>query len=77
MASVDSFPFVVKEHVIPTQHIHEYPHATTSERDDILYLVIKQYTPIDNLSPSAGDVTIIATHGSGLPKVRALNSFTT
>jgi hypothetical protein len=33
-----------------------------------LQLAIKQYTPLDNLNPKAGDITIIATHGSGLPK---------
>jgi hypothetical protein len=60
--------FRVVEHVVPCQHIREYARAAVSESGP-LDLVIKQYIPCDNLDPQPGDVTIIATHGSGLPKV--------
>jgi hypothetical protein len=71
MASeVDSSPFIVTEHAIPCSYTNEYPRATLTERDDVLHTFIKQYTPRDHLSPKQGDLTIIATHGNGLPKVR-------
>lgn len=61
--------FQITEHVIPCQYIREYPDAIKSERR-LLQLAIKEYRPLDNLDPSPGDVTIIAAHGNGLPKVR-------
>lgn len=64
---MDSSPFTIVEHVIPAQHIREYARATASS-DSPLDLVVKQYTPRDNYDPQAGNITIIATHGSGLPK---------
>ncbi|KAK4956525.1 hypothetical protein LTR10_006052 [Elasticomyces elasticus] len=60
--------FNVIEHIVPCSHIREYPRATASGRDDPLELCVKQYIPINNPDPQPGDVTIIATHGSGLPK---------
>ncbi|RDW63484.1 hypothetical protein BP6252_11029 [Coleophoma cylindrospora] len=33
-----------------------------------MHLAIKQYKPLSNPEPQPGDITIIATHGSGLPK---------
>jgi hypothetical protein len=65
---MDSPLFHITEHIVPCQHIREYARATASA-DSPLDLVIKQYTPRDNLNPQKGDTTIIATHGSGLPKV--------
>ena len=66
-----NFPFRIKEHVIDGQYIREYPRATASP-DSPLKLCIKQYIPIDNPNPQPGDVTIVATHGTGIPKVSAL-----
>ena len=62
------FPFQISEHVIDGQYIREYPRATAAP-DSPLKLCIKQYTPIDNPNPQPGDVTIVATHGTGFPKV--------
>ncbi|KAI0129506.1 prolyl aminopeptidase-like protein [Xylariales sp. AK1849] len=62
------FPFLIKEHSIPTQHVREYARATANSQEDILYLAIKQYIPKDNLSPQPGDVTIIGAHANGFPK---------
>ena len=60
--------FEITEHVIPCQHIREYPHALKSEQG-ILQLAIKEYRPLKNLNPSDDSITIIATHGNGIPKV--------
>jgi hypothetical protein len=60
----------IKEHIIPCQHIREYAHATLDPQEDVLHLAVKQYTPLDNQEPSLGDVTIIAAHANGFPKVR-------
>ncbi|PYH45984.1 alpha/beta-hydrolase [Aspergillus saccharolyticus JOP 1030-1] len=62
-----SSPFVITEHIIDCQHIREYPHATR-HGDDVLKLVVKQYTPKSNPDPQPGDVTIIGAHASGMPK---------
>ena len=61
--------FSVKSHVLPCQHIREYSRATKHKQEETLYLDIKQYTPLNNLNPQHGDVTIIAAHGNGFPKV--------
>lgn len=61
--------FQITEHVIPCQHIREYPHAVKSE-NAILQLAIKEYRPLNNLDASPGSVTIIGTHANGFPKVR-------
>ncbi|KAF2401534.1 alpha/beta-hydrolase [Trichodelitschia bisporula] len=60
--------FRIQEHILPCQHIRQYPHATIDSQEDILHLAIKQYTPLDNPSPQAGDVTIIGTHANAFPK---------
>lgn len=62
-------PFIITEHFVDCQHVREYARATATERDVALTLAVKQYVPLDNLKPQPGDVTIIATHGSGFPKV--------
>ena len=62
------FPFTVTEHVIDTQYIREYPHATTVPVAP-LKLLVKKYTPIDNSNPQPGDVTLIGVPGTGYPKV--------
>ncbi len=61
--------FKVTEHTIPAQHIRHYPHATLGKQEDVLYLAVKQYTPLDNLDPQDGDVTIIGAHANAFPKV--------
>ncbi|KAI5245960.1 hypothetical protein E4T42_06580 [Aureobasidium subglaciale] len=60
--------FSIKEHTLPCSYIREYPLATADDQEDTLYLAIKQYTPLDNLTPQKGDVTIIAAHANGFPK---------
>jgi hypothetical protein len=66
---MSSTKFLVKEHIVPCQHIREYPQATANKQEDILHLAVKQYIPLDNQSPHHGDVTIIAAHANGFPKV--------
>ena len=61
--------FRVQEHVLPTQHVREYVRATAEGPDVAVYLVLKHYTPLKNLSPKEGDVTIIAAPGNSFPKV--------
>lgn len=62
--------FNITEHVIDSQYIREY-HRSAATEDASLKLAIKKYTPTDNPNPLPGDVTIIAAHGTGFPKVRA------
>jgi hypothetical protein len=72
---MDSFPFKVVKHVLSCQQIRGYSQATTHANSPS-NLVVKQYVPLDNPNPRPGDVTIIATHGSGLPKVcQAFSNF--
>ena len=66
---MSSTMFLVKEHIVPCQHIREYPQATAHEQEDILHLAVKQYIPLNNQNPRQGDVTIIAAHANGFPKV--------
>lgn len=64
-----SSPFRIVEHVVPCQHIREYPAATANEQEDTLHLAVKQYIPLDNPHPQPGDVTILGAHANGFPKV--------
>ncbi|KAI1826699.1 Alpha/beta hydrolase family-domain-containing protein [Xylaria intraflava] len=66
--TISSFPFHIKEHIVPGQHIREWPRATSNSQEDVLNLHVKQYTPKDNPSPQPGDVTILAAHANGFPK---------
>jgi hypothetical protein len=61
--------YEIREHLVPAQHIRQYPHATLGSQEDVLHLAVKQYTPRDNLDPSPGDLTIIAAHANAFPKV--------
>ncbi|KAJ5327315.1 hypothetical protein MYU51_017853 [Penicillium brevicompactum] len=61
------FPFQISEHVIQAQHVRDSVRATATP-DARLKLCIKQYTPLDNLDPQPGDVTIIGAHGTGFAK---------
>ncbi|KAJ1337913.1 alpha/beta fold hydrolase [Microdochium nivale] len=68
MSQPPAFPFHVKEHKIASQHVREFPRATANSQEDVLWLSVKQYTPVDNPSPQPGDVTIIGAHANGFPK---------
>ncbi|KAF2213524.1 hypothetical protein CERZMDRAFT_39253 [Cercospora zeae-maydis SCOH1-5] len=63
-----SFPFDVKEHVVPCQHIRGFPRATAHKQEELLHLSVKQYLPHDNRDAQVGDVTIIGAHAQGFPK---------
>ncbi|ODM22699.1 hypothetical protein SI65_00288 [Aspergillus cristatus] len=63
-----SGPFRIVEHVVPGEHIREYPAATANVQEEMLYLAVKQYIPLDNPNPQPGDVTIIGAHANGFPK---------
>ncbi|KAL9106735.1 MAG: hypothetical protein Q9227_008305 [Pyrenula ochraceoflavens] len=61
--------FKVIEHIIPGQHIREYPNALKHLQEDMLRLSVKQYSPLSGPDPVPEDaVTIIAAHGNGFPK---------
>jgi len=60
--------FQIKEHVLPSSYIREYPLATAETQEDLLQIAIKQYTPKDNSKPQPGDITIIGAHANGFPK---------
>jgi hypothetical protein len=65
-------PFNIIEHTVPCSHIREYARATATI-DAPMHLCVKQYIPLDNINAKRGDATLIATHGSGMPKARATN----
>jgi pimeloyl-ACP methyl ester carboxylesterase len=60
--------FNITEHKVPCQHIREYPQGTSGSQNEVLYLHVKQYTPLNNTDPQPGDVTIIGAHANGFPK---------
>jgi hypothetical protein len=60
--------FQVTEHVIPCQHIREYPNGI-KKKEGTLRLAVKQYQPLNNLEASLGSWTVLATHANGVPKV--------
>ena len=66
--------FRVQEHILPAQHVREYVRATADGPDTAVHLVLKQYTPLGNLTPTTGDVTIIAAPGNSFPKVGLFTS---
>lgn len=53
---------------MPAQHIREYRQATAASQEDVLFLCVKQYIPINNPNPEPGDVTIIGAHANAFPK---------
>ncbi|KAH7085746.1 Alpha/beta hydrolase family-domain-containing protein [Paraphoma chrysanthemicola] len=57
----------IDEHKLEGSHIRGFPRATATTQEDILYLAVKQYTPL-NYTPKPGDITIIAAHANGFPK---------
>ncbi|KAI5239133.1 putative toxin biosynthesis protein [Aureobasidium subglaciale] len=62
-----STSFKIVEHRTPCQSIREYPQATSTYQEEVLYLSAKQYVPL-NCTPREGDVTILAAHASAFPK---------
>ncbi|KAK5172659.1 uncharacterized protein LTR77_002779 [Saxophila tyrrhenica] len=60
--------FQIKTRVFPGQHIRNYPGATRTKEEEVQYLEVKQYTPLTNLDPQEGDITILATCATGFPK---------
>jgi hypothetical protein len=60
----------VVEHTVNCSHSREYATATANGDADRPRLAAKQYIPLDNTNPQPGDVTIIAGHANGFPKVR-------
>ena len=62
--------FNIVEHVIPGQHIREYPRATKHSQEDVLQLSIKEYIPLDRAEDvvTHGSLTIIGACGNGFPK---------
>ncbi|KAI9713784.1 MAG: hypothetical protein M1820_000514 [Bogoriella megaspora] len=60
--------FRIQEHILPGQHIRHYPHSTANSQEEIINFVVKQYTPLENIHPRPGDVTIIGAHANGFPK---------
>ncbi|KAJ5022949.1 hypothetical protein J3E73DRAFT_400179 [Bipolaris maydis] len=62
------FPFEMKEHIFPCQHIRGYPRCTAHEQEEPLHLSVKQYIPHDNHDAQPSDITIIGTHAQGFSK---------
>ncbi|KAK0286342.1 hypothetical protein LTR91_012481 [Friedmanniomyces endolithicus] len=58
----------IPTHVYPGQHVREFAGATRHSEEDVLFLDANQYTPLSNLSPREGDITILAAHSIGFPK---------
>ena len=61
--------FSIKEHVVPTCHIREYPGATAHSQEEVLHLHVKQYTPLGVFDDTLVQITIVGTHAIGFPKV--------
>jgi pimeloyl-ACP methyl ester carboxylesterase len=60
--------FRIVEHKVPASHLREFPRATAVSEEDVLYLAVKQYIPLDNPHPLPGDVTLIGAHACGFNK---------
>jgi hypothetical protein len=64
-----SSTFTVIEHVMPGQHIREYPHSIKGKQETPLQLAIEQYIPLDRPTPIPDNaITIIGSPGNGSPK---------
>jgi hypothetical protein len=61
--------FLVHEHIVPAQHTRHWPRGTEIGHENALKLAVKQYVAKDNLTPNPGDITFIAGHANGFPKV--------
>ena len=71
LVDMSSSIFEIKEHTVECQHIREYARATANSQEEVLQLSVKQYVPLDNPNPEAGDLTIIGAHANGFAKVSA------
>ncbi|KAI9758140.1 MAG: hypothetical protein M4579_003172 [Chaenotheca gracillima] len=60
--------FDLQVHVVPCQHIREYPAGTHDNQEETLHVELKQYRPLNNLNPKPGDLTIVASPANGFPK---------
>lgn len=59
----------ITSHVIPASHARGYARGSVDAfSDSQIRLAVKQYTPLNNLTPSRGDVTLIMSGGIGVPK---------
>ncbi|KAE9362647.1 hypothetical protein N431DRAFT_490406 [Stipitochalara longipes BDJ] len=58
--------FIVKEHIVPCQHIRE-GFITASADDPAWRMQVKQYIPRNNSAPNEGDITILSSHANGFP----------
>ena len=65
---MSSSVFTVREHVLSTQYITEYPGAALNNQEEDLKLHVKQYIPTGCEGKVPGAVTIIGTHGNGFLK---------
>ena len=66
--------FRINEHVVPAQHIREYPRGSARSQNEELFLKVKQYTPKVQTGSLEDAVTIVATHANGFPKVSSTTS---
>jgi hypothetical protein len=71
----ETSPFIIRDHLVPGQHIREYARATSTSQTEVLKLAVKEYVPRDNIEPREGDVTVIGAHANGFPKVCNFLSF--
>ncbi|KAI9035179.1 putative toxin biosynthesis protein [Aspergillus affinis] len=62
-----TFPFKIIDHLLPGQHIREYPHSIQGRQETPLQVAIKQYVPTAQPIPDNA-VTIIGVPGNGSPK---------
>ena len=66
--------FDVYQHVVPGQHVREYPGATCNGTSELLELSVKQYVPKEQMAlQSTKTITILAAGGNGFPKVQLPN----
>lgn len=61
--------FHITEHETPCFHIREDIVRTSVEDGVNWKMSVKQYTPIDNLEPREGDITILGAPCLGFPMV--------
>lgn len=59
--------FKIITHEILYQHVLQCQPAVANEQEDISYLEVQQYIPLDNPCHQLGDVAIFAAHANGIP----------
>lgn len=66
---MSSHNFRCTAHAVPGQHIRHYSHGSSSDNEEaVIRVAVKRYTPLSNLDPQPGDLTILAGHAAGMPK---------